>query len=480
MGAQNGETREAMVVCQSNQGLEIRASLLRLTRYVAVFEIYSNALVLRTSEVLHDFKIMVHDRAIYAGRAVIRSLVNTGVLAVCEVALDERSWMDVVFASARIGGDGLAREFDDFLQDWQKLYRVSPEFKVVAADMQSFLAHLRMWLEQVELEIRSSPSADRSELERGAVNQLAKPAIRAIDSFIDRFEEIAAQLEPDVQPVHREYLRRQWHPLILSSPFAYRTYHKPLGYAGDYEMVAMMLRDPQEGSTLFAKLINVWLLNQAPAEGHRNRVNYLLRKLVEETMRVRSRGRVARVFNLGCGPAAEVQRLLSEYDFGNGIELTLLDFNEETLQHLQGALNTISRTHSQRTPVTLIKRSVHQLLKEASRTVGRTAGEQYDLVYCGGLFDYLSDNVCKRLMNLLYESVAPDGMLLITNVNDTLNQSRPFRYSMEYLLDWNLIYRTGRMVEALAPDRALRENVRLVTEDTGANIFLEIRKPAHG
>src|SRR5262249_41526168 len=150
---------------------------------------------------------------------------------------------------------------------------------------------LRIWFEQVELDIRSSPSGDRQQLERKVIDELANPIIAGIDNFIDRFEAIAQGLEEDVRPVHHAYLRRQLHPFLLCSPFAYRTFNKPLGYAGDYEAVDMMVRPPYEGSSLFAKMINVWLLSQAPARAHRNRVDYLVSKLTEEGMRGRARGR---------------------------------------------------------------------------------------------------------------------------------------------------------------------------------------------
>src|SRR5262245_45148558 len=292
-GGVNGDIKESLVVGQNSQGMEIRASPLRLTRYVAVFEIYNPALILRASEVLNDFKIVLRDRVIYSGQAVVRSLVDTGLVIVCEATLNELSWRDVEFTSEMIGNGKLRDEFTSFIQEWQKLYKITPEFKVVVADMQSFLSDLRLWLEQLELEIRSSPSGDRGQLERDVVDRLSEPVIRSIDAFIEQFETIAQKLEPELQAAHRSYLRRQWHPLVLSSPFAYRAFNKPLGFAGDYEMVNMMLRSPHEGSTLFAKIINCWLLGQAPAVAHRNRVLYLQRKLVEEVTRIRHLGRTA-------------------------------------------------------------------------------------------------------------------------------------------------------------------------------------------
>jgi len=61
-----------------------------------------------------------------------------------------------------------------------------------------------------------------------------------INELFDRFENVAAGVEDDLRPGHVLFGRRQLHPLLLCSPFVYRTFAKPLGYAGDYEMVNMM------------------------------------------------------------------------------------------------------------------------------------------------------------------------------------------------------------------------------------------------
>jgi extracellular factor (EF) 3-hydroxypalmitic acid methyl ester biosynthesis protein len=478
MSTGNGDYKDSLVVCQNNQGIEIRGSLLRLTRYLAVFEIYNPSLVLRMSEVLGDFKIIIQNDVVYAGQALVSNLVNATTAVVCEVKLDEAGMVLTPLNASLSAGLSLRGHFNDFLREWQKFYRVLPQFKDVLGDMQSFLVDLRIWLEQLDLGIRSSPSGDRQQLERTVVDDLSDPVVRGIDSFIDRFEAIAENLEEDLQGVHQAYLRRQLHPLVLSSPFAYRAYQKPLGYAGDYELVDMMMRPPYEGSTLFAKVLNVWLLGQAPACAHRNRVEYLASRFLEEALRVKSLGRAGRVYNLGCGPAAEIQRFLKEQAVADQMCFTLLDFNEETLAHVRATLEDVKRTYARSTPIRFLKRSVQQVLKEAGRSVPRTPNNEYDFIYCAGLFDYLSDQFCKRLMDIFYDLLAPGGLLVATNVSAAMNSSRPFRYSMEYILDWHLIYRNGRQVGALAPTRAPADSVKVFTEQTGVNVFLEVRKPS--
>jgi len=118
---------------------------------------------------------------------------------------------------------------------------------------------------------------------------------------------VAEPLEKEDMPAHRDYMRRQLHPLLLCSPLPIAPLKNRWVYAGDYEMVNMILRNVPEGGSLFAKVVNSWFLDQPPARAHRNRIDYLKGRLVDETARSARKGRPMRILNLGCGPAVEVQ-----------------------------------------------------------------------------------------------------------------------------------------------------------------------------
>jgi extracellular factor (EF) 3-hydroxypalmitic acid methyl ester biosynthesis protein len=236
-----------------------------------------------------------------------------------------------------------------------------------------------------------------------------------------------------------------------------------------------MARYAPEGASLFAKVVNTWFVRQPPAAAHRNRIRYLVDHLVRETARAYAAGRDARIFNVACGPAQEVQDFLVEQPVSMHADITLLDFNEETLQYTRAALNDRRSRYGRSAPLHFIKKSVQSILKESGRTVERPTQERYDLVYCAGLFDYLSDQVCQRLLNVMYTWLAPGGLLLATNVEP----ANPLRHGMEHLLDWHLIYRNGRQMEALRPDGVDADAACVRCDDTGVNVFLEVRKPGH-
>src|SRR4029079_177117 len=92
-------------------------------------------------------------------------------------------------------------------------------------------------------------------------------------------EEAFRQLEVDEVENHKLLAQRDLLPLMMASPFFNRVYSKPLGYAGDYEMVNMMFRKERGGKTTNAQVFNDWLLNGGPPQAHRNRI-YLLEKML--------------------------------------------------------------------------------------------------------------------------------------------------------------------------------------------------------
>lgn len=468
-----GQSRDVLLTCRNSQGVGIRSTPVRLTRFHVVFEVYNPFSILQLSEVLMDFRITIGERLVYSGRATVSNLVNAGIMLLCEATLDE-SWLDVDLFSPVSQRERLAGELDAFLREAGKTRLIEPEFKVIVADMQSWLTDLRRWLEQLELGIRSIPTGDRLTHEREVIDELSRPVVEETGGLFDRFEKIAGRLAPEAVPMHRTYLRRQLHPLVLCAPFPYRTFYKPLGYAGDYEMVNMILGDPLQGGSLFAKTVNLWFLNQAPAVAHRNRIAYLLENLVAETRRVAAAGRRAKILNLGCGPAGEIQRFLKEAEVADQTDFLLWDFNSETLDYARSELLSRRDAHRRETRLEFDQKSVHQLLKEAGRP--NPGGPRYDLVYCAGLFDYLSDRICQRLVNILYGFVAPGGLLIATNVDP----SNPMRHGMEFLLEWHLIYRNQPQMKQLHPTGVPARDITTKSDDTGVNIYLEVRRSAAG
>ena len=143
-------SKESQVIFQTHEGMELRGVPLRMTRHVVVFELYNPSALPRLSEALENFNIIFQERMIYTGRAVIRNVLDAGNKVVCEATLNEPDWTDVDLSRLEKCDGRIAEEFKTFIREWQKIYKVLPEFKVVIADMQTFFYDLRQWLERVE------------------------------------------------------------------------------------------------------------------------------------------------------------------------------------------------------------------------------------------------------------------------------------------------------------------------------------------
>jgi extracellular factor (EF) 3-hydroxypalmitic acid methyl ester biosynthesis protein len=459
---------QSVIKCRNSQGLEVQANLLRLTRYSVVFEVYNPYSILQLSEVLSDFRILANKRLIYRGKAVVSNLLNTGLVLVCEATLED-GWQEVDFLSGVTGETDLGVQFASFMDDWKSANKVNDAFKISVADMSSALTGVQHWMGGIDVGIRSTATRRRDDLEREIFTSIQQRVIEEVIPAMESFEEVASTVTEEEVPSHKSYIRRELHPIVLCSPFLFRTYTKPLGYAGDYEMVNMMLRDPYEGASSFAKILNYAMLNTEPVVAHRNRIDYLVDMLDKEATKRVGRTR-SRAFNLGCGPAEEVRRFLQDHDSSDLMEFDLLDFNPETLEYTRERLDKVRMGMTRNTQLKFIPRSVHQILKAAAQPGGDPELQNYDVVYCAGLFDYLSQRVGKRLVEFFCSIAKPGGLVVVTNVAD----SNPRKAWMEYLMEWNLIYRGKEEMLDLVPHGLAVKRIEVKPDSTGVNLFLEI------
>jgi extracellular factor (EF) 3-hydroxypalmitic acid methyl ester biosynthesis protein len=350
--------------------------------------------------------------------------------------------------------------------------RILPEFKLAVADLQVFLLDLRQWLDQIQFGVGRSFSTEHKSNEQELLRPLEAEVSPVLARLFERFEAACGCIDPELHGAHAHYVKRQLHPLVLCSPFMYRSYVKPLGYAGDYEMINMMVNDPFQGDSAYAKLLNCYFLRTPPVVAHRNRVACLLQMLREEACRRHSVHRPFKVLNVGCGPALEVQEFLATSELSNIAEFTLLDFNDETLDHVSTVLESLRARLNRSTTIRCQEKSVVQLLKEAGKGPAQIPSGGYDMIYCAGLFDYLADSVCRRLMSALYAMLASDGMLLATNVF-VINPSRQW---MEYSVDWKLIYRDRTGMTNVRPAQVPIGACAVESDPSGLNLFVKIRK----
>jgi extracellular factor (EF) 3-hydroxypalmitic acid methyl ester biosynthesis protein len=455
---------DSVVLFRNSQGDSGQGTLLHLTRNLAVFEVYNPYSLVQLSEVLQDLRILRGEVVYYRGRAVVSNLVSTGILLIVSASLID-PWSEFAGFSP---GKGLREEVSRFVREWDVGHRLRPAYQLAVSNLRAFLGEVSRWLEQVETVARdlgTEPSPDQEVEFFADVETALAPKL---DELVAAFEGEASQVPPEETMPHKAFARRELHPLTLCSPFVHRTYTKPLGYGGDYVMVNMMLQNRGQGANVYAKIVDAANLRAAPAAAHRNRVAMLVEVLRGEARRRANRGRHLRVLNVGCGPAAEVQQFIREEPLAAGCEFDLLDFSEETIGYARQKISEVKPKSTREPKLRFIHKSIHELLRDASKKPEDVA-PCYDLIYCAGLFDYLQDRVCKRVMELFCRQVDAGGLVLVTNVHPR----NPHRYNMEHILEWHLVYRNEQAMQGLVP---AGETGHTRTDPTGVNVFLEVRK----
>jgi extracellular factor (EF) 3-hydroxypalmitic acid methyl ester biosynthesis protein len=245
-----------------------------------------------------------------------------------------------------------------------------------------------------------------------------------------------------------------------------RAYDKPLGYAGDYEMMNMLYRDHAEGESIFGRVVNMHAAQEPAAAANINRLTLLANKICEIANESSERIRIASV---GCGPAREIWKVLDEFPaVGARLDVALIDQEPRAIELGERTLAPFAAGIGAR--VVFLRESVRRLL--TTKTLSDALGER-DFVYSAGLFDYLNERSFTALLQALYQSVVPGGTVSIGNVS----VDNPTRWWMEYSCEWHLLHRSKDELRALgARVSPAPTEIVVESEPLGVNLFLTLRK----
>jgi len=246
-----------------------------------------------------------------------------------------------------------------------------------------------------------------------------------------------------------------------------RSYSKPFGYPGDFEVMNQVYDWERKGPTLYHMLVHRLGLDVAECIKTRMEV---VRDVICQVVDEKGTSREARVLSLGSGPAREVELFLESGALkGNRVDFTLIDQDKTALKY---AVEKTYR-HVQHSNGCARVQGLHMSFTDILRGTGAlTALPPQDLVYSVGLIDYLADRRAMGLVRRLYDTLAPGGLLIIGNMNDTALSNL---WPMEFITDWSLYYRTNEQMMAwtngLDPAQAWTE-----TERTDRVRLLFVRK----
>lgn len=446
-------------------------ALLNFSKFGIAFCLGQPAPILKASDVLYDLKAEIDGELIYEGEGVIADLQNmaNGLEVRCSLRKGSLD-LEKIFILNRAAQAG--EEIKKFLSGFNRFEEVEPGFKAEVADLRHFLEKLEARLNREEDNLSRANIKEEyiSYGRQKLLDRIFAPVAQRLDMFFDRLRALVSGFDQAKYDLYRQYFQAEAHQFFLKSPLGDRAYHKPLGYAGDYEIMNMVYKNPYAGENLFAKLINKHIWRQPGCAAVRNRMPYIIGKLDSLLNSPLDEDKKHfRVMSVGAGPAVEIQEMIRQNKYIERFIFTLIDADSDALLYCQEKLLNLSKEYGCSLKVRFIHEAIDQLIKD--RNLAARLGGQ-GLIYALGLFDYLNLSVAQKLTERLYELLNSQGKLIIGNFS-SLNTTKTY---MEYMYDWYLFHRSEEEMLKFAEGIPNPGNIYFETESTRITNFLVIEK----
>ena len=344
------------------------------------------------------------------------------------------------------------------------------EIQSVPSNVRAKVYEIKDWFEELTDNINSleetfaySNQHSIREFESTVTTMVAEHLANVLPDNLKSFSTIIQDLPEPIRRKSISFLREKLSHLIHQAPFAERVYNKPLGYAGDFEMMNLIYRQETVGKSLFARCLQRYYIDEPAAQAVRNRADYLV-SVISPLLAERDKDPI-KILSVACGPAMEWQKILIDpSEWKRSAKVDLLDQDEQALHYAQVQLKHLSRSYKNQVAFNYIHNAIKNIIARG------LAKERYDLIYSAGLFDYFTDAVAQKAATSLYDSLKPGGTLIIGN----FNVNNPTTLVMEYALDWELIYRSKNDLQRLY--NTIGDDISIEEEPLGINLFCVIKK----
>jgi hypothetical protein len=274
----------------------------------------------------------------------------------------------------------------------------------------------------------------------------------------------------DVLHAVKKFTEQLLTPELMGGPIWNRSYRKPLGYPGDFQMMNYVYEWLPRGATVYERLLH--RIGLDVAECIATRMVMIQKEIARMVSAGSDSDNPARVLSLGCGSAQEVFNYLELKKLPRPLSITLVDQDHTALDYSYSRIFPQTTRHGNGTSVQCLQVSFIELMKAGK--IFQSLPPQ-DLIYTVGLVDYLSIKRIQRLVGALYEKLTPGGKLVVGNMADVPGSNM---WPMEFLCDWSLNYRNEEQMLQMAqaiPDTGVQ--LELSPDSTGRIYILSITKP---
>jgi len=332
---------------------------------------------------------------------------------------------------------------------------------------------LRHFLEGVKRKFDESDASNSDEQMQIEFVKANKNVIFArLDSHFDQIWNIAENFDKDSYRLHQVYYQQMLYDLLGTNiEINLYIYEKPLGYPGDYVMMNYIYDYCGDkaflGTSSYEKLINNYTCSIPFSCSNIERKDFIKARILE----VAKRKDNARILSVGCGSARELTELLAEDELRQPISFICLDFEKRALDHVRARIDEINRHRENPASLQYIHRDLIDIAVD--RRMGEKISSQ-DLIYVSGVFDYLGDHLCSRIIRQLYSLLNSGGSLVVCNASAENHSHRAY---CEMLGEWKMVYRTKEEIMTWVKGIENTRQVKLEESQAYRNyLFLTVTK----
>ena len=220
---------------------------------------------------------------------------------------------------------------------------------------------------------------------------------------------------------------------------------KPLGYAGDYQIIEKVYQ--KEASEKYLRW-DLFTIDNPAAEAVRNRKEFFKTLILEKLQQQEH----IHLLNIASGPARDLKELYDVID-PQRLKTTCIEIDNRAIEYAE-----------------LICGQYYESIKFINQNIFTyETDEKFDIIWSAGLFDYFNDRTFVRLLRRLQRNLKETGEICIGN----FSKNNPHQTYMEIFGEWFLSHRSEEELTELAILAGADPNeIKVDHEPLKINLFL--------
>lgn len=263
------------------------------------------------------------------------------------------------------------------------------------------------------------------------------------DNIIKKAELISSSIEDrKTTKKLRDVFRSLTGPCFYKSKYFEKSFIKPRGYPGDFEMMEIIYNYLVASDSSIGKYFDQYYLDSPYAQAVRNRKDKMVEILYEIFSNVN--GLEFKVFNIACGSSRELKELFNKPICSKAVfKITCFDHDQEALDYSKSVLDNLSSNIE----LSFLKGDILSYVRNLEKS--KQLFNKYNLVYSMGLADYMPDNLFKRMIIFAHSILKPEGKFIIAHKIEENDPFAPFtpKWVCEWIFNKRNVYDLLRLIE---------------------------------